>query len=195
MCRCRWITINLADILLMKQNCLLLTGVCFVDTLNVSNLSCESIGEPGRRTFRIVGSGEDGSAVVWVEKEQLLQLALAIQQYLANLPNIQGEEYLQEKAPDTTNPIHLEFKPERITIGHLDNSDQIAIDFHEVQDVPRLRFRINPKLLNVFAKEAIDVCAAGRPICPLCGEPIDIARHVCPRSNGHRARNEGETLS
>jgi uncharacterized repeat protein (TIGR03847 family) len=165
-----------------------------VDTLNVSNLSCESIGEPGRRTFRIIGSGEDGSAVVWVEKEQLLQLALAIQQYLSNLPHIQGEEHSQEKAPNTTNPVHLEFKSERIAIGHLDNSDQIAIDFHEVQDVPRLRFSINPELLNMFAKEAIGVCAAGRPICQLCGEPIDIAGHVCPRSNGHRARDEGEIL-
>jgi uncharacterized repeat protein (TIGR03847 family) len=170
-----------------------LTGVYFMDILNISDLSCESIGEPGKRTFRIIGSGDGGYAVVWLEKEQLLQLALAVQQYIANPPNIQGEEYSQEKAADTTNPLRLEFKAERIAIGHVNNSGQIVIDFHEVQDVPRLRFSADPKLLHIFAEDAISVCAAGRPLCQLCGELIDLTGHVCPRNNGHHASSTGET--
>jgi len=29
------------------------------------------------------------------------------------------------------------------------------------------------------------VVAAGRPPCPLCGNPLDPEGHVCPRQNGH----------
>jgi uncharacterized repeat protein (TIGR03847 family) len=32
-----------------------------------------------------------------------------------------------------------------------------------------------------------DFRAAGRPPCPLCGLPLDVSGHVCPRQNGHRA--------
>ena len=28
--------------------------------------------------------------------------------------------------------------------------------------------------------------AAGRPPCPICGQPLDPDGHVCPRSNGHK---------
>jgi predicted amidophosphoribosyltransferase len=28
--------------------------------------------------------------------------------------------------------------------------------------------------------------AAGRPICSMCGQPIDPEGHFCPRKNGHR---------
>ncbi|MGD0054460.1 MAG: DUF3090 family protein, partial [Acidimicrobiales bacterium] len=27
---------------------------------------------------------------------------------------------------------------------------------------------------------------AGRPLCPLCGGPLDPRGHDCPRTNGHR---------
>jgi hypothetical protein len=30
----------------------------------------------------------------------------------------------------------------------------------------------------------MEVVAAGRPLCPLCGAPIE-GTHVCPASNGH----------
>ncbi|MBV9291748.1 MAG: DUF3090 family protein, partial [Frankiales bacterium] len=33
---------------------------------------------------------------------------------------------------------------------------------------------------------ALRVVAAGRPPCPLCGNPLDPQGHVCPRQNGHR---------
>ena len=53
---------------------------------SVSGLRAESVGEPGKRTFRIVVDSASSSASIWLEKEQLFQLALAIQQMTAPLP-------------------------------------------------------------------------------------------------------------
>ncbi|MBV8560280.1 MAG: DUF3090 family protein, partial [Acidimicrobiia bacterium] len=32
-----------------------------------------------------------------------------------------------------------------------------------------------------------EVVDAGRPPCPLCGEPLDAEGHVCVRLNGHKS--------
>jgi uncharacterized repeat protein (TIGR03847 family) len=49
-----------------------------------------------------------------------------------------------------------------------------------------LRVRITPAAARSFAKRSQRVVAAGRPPCPLCGNPLDPQGHVCPRQNGHR---------
>ncbi len=36
------------------------------------------------------------------------------------------------------------------------------------------------------ASYAEDLVAAGRPPCPICGQPMDPDGHICPRSNGHK---------
>ena len=41
------------------------------------------------------------------------------------------------------------------------------------------------ELNKEFADNAIKLCRAGRPPCPLCGAPIDMEGHICPRHNGH----------
>jgi uncharacterized repeat protein (TIGR03847 family) len=49
-----------------------------------------------------------------------------------------------------------------------------------------LRVRISPEVARAFSKRAQRVVAAGRPPCPLCGNPLDPEGHICPRQNGHR---------
>ena len=48
-----------------------------------------------------------------------------------------------------------------------------------------LRVRIEPTRARAFVERARRVIAAGRPPCPLCGQPLDPAGHVCPRHNGY----------
>ena len=48
-----------------------------------------------------------------------------------------------------------------------------------------LRVKISPGVARAFAKRALRVVAAGRPPCPLCGNPLDPEGHICPRQNGH----------
>ena len=49
-----------------------------------------------------------------------------------------------------------------------------------------LRVRLSAAGARAFARRAQRVVAAGRPPCPLCGNPLDPEGHICPRQNGHR---------
>ncbi|GGL03843.1 DUF3090 domain-containing protein [Mangrovihabitans endophyticus] len=49
----------------------------------------------------------------------------------------------------------------------------------------RLRVRLTPEATRAFIDRAKRVVAAGRPPCPLCGQPLDPAGHLCPRHNGY----------
>jgi hypothetical protein len=48
-----------------------------------------------------------------------------------------------------------------------------------------LRVRVSAAHGRAFVKRALRVVAAGRPPCPLCGQPLDPQGHICPRQNGH----------
>lgn len=52
-------------------------------------------------------------------------------------------------------------------------------------DLDRLRVRLTPAETRAFIERAKRVVAAGRPPCPLCGQPLDPAGHRCPRHNGY----------
>jgi uncharacterized repeat protein (TIGR03847 family) len=39
--------------------------------------------------------------------------------------------------------------------------------------------------MRALARHAAAIVAAGRPICVLCGRPIDPEGHFCPKRNGH----------
>ncbi|MDT5033109.1 MAG: hypothetical protein QOC94_3280 [Actinoplanes sp.] len=68
--------------------------------------------------------------------------------------------------------------------------DDIADDDDDNDDEPdddldRLRVRLTPQATRAFIDRAKRVVAAGRPPCPLCGQPLDPAGHLCPRHNGY----------
>jgi uncharacterized repeat protein (TIGR03847 family) len=48
-----------------------------------------------------------------------------------------------------------------------------------------LRVRLTADAARGFVSRAIEVVAAGRLPCPLCGQPLDPQGHICPRRNGH----------
>ena len=52
-------------------------------------------------------------------------------------------------------------------------------------DLDRLRVRLTPEATRAFIERARRVVNAGRPPCPLCGQPLDPAGHLCPRHNGY----------
>ena len=52
-------------------------------------------------------------------------------------------------------------------------------------DLDRLRVRLTPQAARAFIDRARRVVSAGRPPCPLCGQPLDPAGHLCPRHNGY----------
>jgi uncharacterized repeat protein (TIGR03847 family) len=67
-----------------------------------------------------------------------------------------------------------------------DDDDEDEDDDEEPDDdLDRLRVRLSPEATRAFIDRARRVVAAGRPPCPLCGQPLDPAGHLCPRHNGY----------
>ncbi len=68
------------------------------------------------------------------------------------------------------------------TVEEDDDEDE---DDEPDDDLDRLRVRLTPEATRAFIDRARRVVAAGRPPCPLCGQPLDPAGHLCPRHNGY----------
>ena len=47
-----------------------------------------------------------------------------------------------------------------------------------------LRVHLTAEAARAFVERAVRVVRAGRPPCPLCGNPLDPQGHICPRRNG-----------
>jgi len=70
--------------------------------------------------------------------------------------------------------------------GEEEEDDETAFEDDDSEDGPDLlRVRFTPSYAREFIAGALRVLAAGRPPCPLCGQPLDPQGHLCPRRNGH----------
>jgi uncharacterized repeat protein (TIGR03847 family) len=156
-------------------------------------LEAEAIGQPGQRRFRLIaGSGND-LVLLWMEKEQLQALGLAIEQLLEQLrlaglvrgriPNQPAK--LQGGLPPTTP----EYLVGRMAIGYDEERRQIAIFAHDIEqgedEDPIFAGRATLSAAKALAEQIAAVIAAGRPRCPRCGAVIGPEGHVCPYDNGH----------
>ena len=103
----------------------------------------------------------------------------------------EGEEGDEVPMDDSATPAatHLEFKLGKLVLGHDSRHRKFIIAAHDEESAdeaaPTVRVWGDLAQIKSFADEALRVCAAGRPLCPLCGAPMDQSGHVCPRSNGH----------
>jgi len=74
-----------------------------------------------------------------------------------------------------------------VELGADDDDEDLPEDDEDEpdDDLDRLRVRLTPEATRAFIDRARRVVAAGRPPCPLCGQPLDPAGHLCPRHNGY----------
>ena len=151
----------------------------------------EAQGQPGRRTFRILADSGSSSAIIWLEKEELFQLSLAIQKLMANLDEERGSSGAPPSELEAPGLTRLDFKVNRLALGFDETKELFLIDAHESEDTgdsdATVRIWARRQQIDDFAQEAIEVCAAGRPLCPLCERPVDPEGHQCTRLNGHMA--------
>ena len=154
------------------------------------SIIAESIGEPGNRLFRLLVSSTYGMACLWMEKEQLLQLGLAIKRLIGNSEDGPTEalERLHEANPDQV--LDLDFQISKLAIFADESNPRtfilIAFDPEAFDHSgPTMEVSATYDQIGDLANQAIEVCAAGRPLCPLCGASLDSGGHKCPRSNGH----------
>jgi uncharacterized repeat protein (TIGR03847 family) len=158
----------------------------------VLGLQAESVGVPGQRTFRLHAHSSTGAARLWLEKEQLQALAVAIEEFLSELPkprhfNTGGGGSLPFPPMPT-----IEFSIGRLALGFDPDTDLISLIIRELTDDPededggrQLRCQATREQMQTLSRQALDVVSQGRPRCPLCNTPLTGPTHWCPRSNGH----------
>lgn len=149
----------------------------------------QAIGEPGSRRFRIVVVINGITWILWMEKQQVQALGMAMEQILEFMP-------VRSAFPDWTltkiefdEDTDLQFRVGRIEMGFDAEESMMVIAAHDIhqEDMdgePNMRFRMNLQLARAFSEEAADLMTKGRPLCPMCGLPKE-EEHICPEQNGH----------
>lgn len=164
-----------------------------------------TVGTPGSRTFFL--QAREGSRVVSVslEKVQVAALSQRLIELLEELERrgVQDAAEIEGEVGDTAaldEPLNEVFRAGTLSLGWDTVDELVILEASEVtdeeeedqeaeeddEDGPDLfRVRFPPAEARRFVARAIRVLAAGRPPCPLCGQPLDPQGHLCPRRNGH----------
>ena len=185
----------------------------------VVSIEALTFGEPGLRTFRV--DAHSGSAIssVWMEKEQLLQLGVYLRDKVGRLSKEDrdkesdlredvwsgGDLNIDFKAGQMllsydkdSNAFYLQaYERENIELPEGDSphgsegSDPQSDDANEDPETESVGYWITTAQAIVLGEESLKICAAGRPTCFLCGQPINPDGHACPRANGHTVLEAG----
>lgn len=159
-------------------------------SVDVQRLRVEALGEPGSRRFRLMVIIDGATRIVWMEKQQLQALGLAVEQLMEQMP-ASDVTLADADTPlefDTGSP--SQFRVGRIELGYDGSSDRVVIGTYDIEqddedDRPSLTMRLTRSQSEELSTDAAIVVAAGRPLCPMCGSPISDEGHVCPQQNGH----------
>jgi uncharacterized repeat protein (TIGR03847 family) len=172
----------------------------------------DAVGQPGQRRFRlfVLGQRPALSAVMWLEKEQLNNLSLALDRVLAQLS--EGSILRTEaQAGPPPRPLEMpatfpkrpdyEFQIGRLLLNYEENRDLlvlIAVPMEIRMEArgqdPRIFLLEEDALSFLFTLEQAHeltrsiavLLSSGRPVCPLCHTPLDGGPHACVKQNGHR---------
>jgi uncharacterized repeat protein (TIGR03847 family) len=167
-----------------------------------------TVGEPGERVFYLQAASRGRVTTVALEKQQVRVLAERVDELLdevlrrsggtAPVPAVAPGE-LDDLAP-LDSPLSEEFRVGAMALAWDEEGERVIIeagaateeeetDLDDEENGPDiLRVRITGSVARAFVKRAMAVVEAGRPPCPFCGQPLDAAGHICPRSNGYRRR-------
>ena len=164
----------------------------------VVRMTASAVGLPGQRTFYLQARDNERLLTLLCEKTQVADLVTAIEtladQVDEKKPLSSPSTPIPDEALELEEPLEPAFRIGQMGLGYDDEADAIvlvAYELPEAEDVDPdtlsvARFWIARELARAVARHAATVVASGRPICPLCGEPIDADGHICPKKNGHK---------
>jgi uncharacterized repeat protein (TIGR03847 family) len=165
---------------------------------SLSSVEAKTFGEPGQRTFLLAMEAGPAACSLWVEKEQLFQLGIYLRDVVQSLSEEDRERSSQpSEAEGAGVGASIDFKAEQLLLSYDAPSNSFYLVAYEreepdpEEEATSVSFWITPEQADSLAKEALRICAAGRPRCFLCGLPVDADGHVCPRSNGHTELEAG----
>jgi uncharacterized repeat protein (TIGR03847 family) len=162
-----------------------------------------TVGGPGRRVFYLQAAQQGSVATLRLEKQQVAALAEYLAGILADLPDAEAEV----AGAALIEPAIEEWVVGALAVAYEEATDRILLVAEELLVVPddldeeqtpeelaaamaeagldsaSARFRLTRSQVAAFIARAADLVVSGRPICPLCGRPIDPDGHACPRLN------------
>jgi|SRR5579871_115354 uncharacterized repeat protein (TIGR03847 family) len=165
----------------------------------------EAVGEPGNRRFRLFARHRSITAALWLEREQLEQLSLAVDRLLARLSGgeILRPEAMAEVVPPPGAPADfpahpdLEFQVSSMQLGYDPDHDLILLRAAPLELIERegelLVSEDSEPLFSVLITRAhatrlsahlLSILASGRPRCPFCDRPMG-PHHMCEKQNGY----------
>ncbi|HAA95890.1 MAG TPA: hypothetical protein DHW65_06125 [Dehalococcoidia bacterium] len=171
----------------------------------VSSIEAFTFGEPGRRTFRLDVRSGQAFCSIWMEKEQLLQLGTYLKDVVDRQPKEERERSTSPKADGWTGgDLNVDFKAGQMLLSHDQESNSFYLQAYEretdepadednpqIGETESVGFWVTAARAGDLGQEALIICAAGRPTCFLCGQPINPDGHACPRTSGHTVLEAG----
>lgn len=175
----------------------------------VETLGAEAIGQPGQRRFRLFARAKGQAAILWMEKDQLLNLSLVIDRALAQVSDgrilrtearigglVPQGETLPTNFPKQADfdfqvgQLRLSFEERRETFILIAAPYDVKEDENgEPQIILRpddaLALRFSIEQAQRLSSQITVLVSSGRPVCPLCQEPLDGGPHACIKQNGH----------
>lgn len=157
-------------------------------------------GRPGQRTFFIQSRSGPESVSLLVEKQQVALLAEKLREVLLLIDasdTIQSAVAARDPALALIGPAEPRFRVTTIGIGYEESGDHVVVvastrqqvegddEPVETEDDEAIRFVLRRDQARAFVLHAAAVVEEGRPLCQLCGLPMDPDGHLCPASNGH----------
>ena len=163
---------------------------------NASRVMVEAIGEPGARRFRLVALIDQETVVLWMEKQQLQALGMALGQVLENVSDSPGLLADADGIGDFNFDTRRQFRVGRMELGFDESNDRLVMVAHDIEQPgeSRITCRISRRQAREITNDAEIIVNAGRPLCPLCLEPMGPGPHVCPGMNGHLPIHDDDAL-
>jgi uncharacterized repeat protein (TIGR03847 family) len=159
------------------------------DLESPDHFTAGTLGPPGERIFYLQARQGPTLLTLRAEKEQVRGLGTYLERLLVKLPTPEGERPELE----LLEPIAAAWVVGTIGVGHDEAHDRIIVVATELveeegAEPATARVHITRMQAAAFVERAAALVSAGRPVCPMCGQPKDPGGHVCPRSNGHVVR-------
>ncbi|HEX9634366.1 MAG TPA: DUF3090 family protein [Candidatus Limnocylindria bacterium] len=157
-----------------------------------------AMGEPGDRTFYLQARKGQAVASVGLEKAQVAALAGR----MADLLEAVGDDAAPAAADPDDGPLDeplvelfrvgvmaLAWEPATAEIvieaqPETDDGEYVEVADEATEGPDLMRVRIAPGHAREFVRRAAGLIAAGRPLCPFCGQPLESTGHYCTRTNG-----------
>lgn len=171
----------------------------------VESITIGAVGAPGSRMFLLQARSEGELVTLIIEKAQAVAIGRGCYDLLIHRGRVDmvraliGEGGIIADDPGFAERMALVEDEPLWRVGDMalgfDEEKSLALvvckewaeDDDELEDLDsaEARFWLSEAQVAALGVHAMSVAAQGRPLCPICGLPLEEDGHVCPAANGH----------